>query len=267
VRYLVDKIRQSRLYRFLGIMPGRVRLRLKWTFFPGLDLYTRGRYRFLPRFFVEGRVKTLDAGCGNGALAYAAYRRGNEVLGVTIDGTQVEKADVLFSWLGVSPERLRFQVLNLYDLHRLKTKFDQIICSETLEHIRDDRKIIRSFYDLLNEGGVLHLCCPNANHPMHRLGRFDDPEEGGHVRDGYTLESYQQLLEPVGFRIEKSFGIGGPALGFVDRPIRALRSHVGDIAALPVFLLAYPSILLLDYLNPPCPHSLYVQAKKEKRDA
>jgi 2-polyprenyl-3-methyl-5-hydroxy-6-metoxy-1,4-benzoquinol methylase len=69
MRYLIDEIRQSRLRHFLESIPGHVRLRLKWTFFPGLDLYTRGRYRFLPRFFLEGNVKTLDAGCGNGALA------------------------------------------------------------------------------------------------------------------------------------------------------------------------------------------------------
>ena len=38
--------------------------------------------------------------------------------------------------------------------------------------------------------------------------KFDNSEDGGHVRDGYTLESYRKLLEPAGFRIEKSFGIG-----------------------------------------------------------
>src|SRR5207249_1493080 len=102
-----------------------------WMFFPGLDLHTRCRYRFLPCFFLEGSLRTLDAGCGNGALAYSAYRRGNEVLGITFDVAQVEKADALFSSLGVSHERLRFEVLNLYDLHKLKTKFDQIICAET----------------------------------------------------------------------------------------------------------------------------------------
>ena len=262
MRYLADEIRQSRLYRVMDGVYRDARLRLKWMFFPGLDLYTRGRYRFLPGFLIEGGVRTLDAGCGNGALAYAAYRRGNEVLGVTIDETQVEVANAFFSWLGVNPERLRFQVLNLYDLHKLKTKFDQIICAETLEHIRDDGKVIRSFYDLLNDGGVLHLCCPNANHPAHSFGRVNGPEDGGHVRDGYTLESYRQLLEPAGFRLEKAFGIGSRTLGFLDGPIRALRNHAGDIAALPLFLLAYPSILLFDYLNPPSPFSLYVLAKK-----
>ena len=209
-------------------------------------------------------MRTLDAACRNGALAYAAYRRGNEVLGVSFDQTQIEQADAFFSWLGVRPERLRFQVLNLYDLHNLKTKFDQIICTETLEHIRDDKKIIRSFYDLLTDGGALHLCCPNADHPTYRLGPVDGPEHGGHVRAGYTSQSYQQLLEPLGFKIEKTFGIGSSALGFFDGPIRAARDHGGHLAALPLFLLAYPFILLLDYLNPPCPFSLYVLARKVK---
>jgi SAM-dependent methyltransferase len=243
----------------------RAKVRLKWTLFPGLDLYTRGRFRFLPTFFRRGSIKTLDAGCGNGALAYAAYRRGNEVLGVTIDPNQVQKANALFSMLGVSQKRLRFEVLNLYDLDKLETKFDQIICTETLEHIRDDKKIVTTFYDLLSEGGVLHLCCPNADHPAHRLGRVDNPEDGGHVRDGYTLESYYKLLEPAGFKIQRSFGIGSRALDFLDRPIRALRVSAGDMAALPLFFIAYPAMLLLDRLNPPCPLSLYVQAVKESK--
>ena len=251
----------------MGTVRARLTLVLKWMFFPGLDLHTRGRYRFLPRFFLKGPLKTLDAGCGNGTLAYAAYRLGNKVLGVTLDAGQVEKANALFSLIGVNPERLRFKVLNLYDLHKLETNFDQIICAETLEHIRDDRKIIASFHDLLNDEGVLHLCCPNAMHPDHHLGRVDNPEDGGHVRDGYTLESYRKLLEPAGFRIEKSFGIGSPALGFLDRPIRALRNRVGDLPALPLFLLAYPFTLLFDHLNPRRPSSLYVLAVKEKRVA
>jgi 2-polyprenyl-3-methyl-5-hydroxy-6-metoxy-1,4-benzoquinol methylase len=198
----------------------RVRLWVKWIIFPGLDLGTRSRYRLRPQFFLKGRAKTLDAGCGNGALAYAAYRRGNDVLGVTNDAAQVQRAMALFYSFGADPKRMKFEILNLYDLDKLKVKFDQIICSETLEHIRDDKKIIYSFFDLLNEGGVLHLCCPNADHPSHRLGRVDAPEDGGHVRDGYTSESYRKLLEPAGFRIDMGFGIGSSVLGILDRPVR-----------------------------------------------
>jgi SAM-dependent methyltransferase len=251
-------------------VPARARLLLKWIFFPGLDLHTRCRYRFLPRFFLKGNVKTLDAGCGNGALSYAAYRDGNAVLGVTLDAEQIEKANALFSSLGTDRDRLRFEELNLYDLDKLPDQFDQIICAETLEHIRDDRRIIASFHALLKDGGVLHLCCPNADHPAHRLGRVDGPEDGGHVRDGYTLESYAKLLAPAGFRIEQDVGIGSSALERLDSFIRTIRTRFGDVAAVPIFLLSYPLVLLFDQPNPTRPFSLYVRAVKdvkEKRDA
>jgi len=55
----------------------RMRLWGKRLMFPGLDLHTRCRYRRLPKFFREGAIVTLDAGCGNAALCYAAYQPGN----------------------------------------------------------------------------------------------------------------------------------------------------------------------------------------------
>ena len=104
----------------MSVLPVRDRIRLwgKRLLFPGLDLHTRSRYRFLTRYFREGPIDTLDAGCGNGALSYAAYLRGNRVLGVTMDSLQVEKADEYFSFLGTDPIRLKFKVCNLYDLPR-----------------------------------------------------------------------------------------------------------------------------------------------------
>ena len=78
-------------------MRDRIRLWGKEILFPGLDLHTRSRYRFLSRYFRKGDIDTLDAGCGNGALSYAAYRRGNKVLGVTMEPGQVEK-DKEYFW-------------------------------------------------------------------------------------------------------------------------------------------------------------------------
>src|SRR4030081_1043086 len=74
-----------------------VRSTVKWLLFPGLDLHTRCRYRFLPQFFLSGPIATLDAGCGNGALAYAAYRLGNRVLGITADEGEVRRNRQLFT--------------------------------------------------------------------------------------------------------------------------------------------------------------------------
>jgi SAM-dependent methyltransferase len=241
----------------------RAGLWAKWLLFPGLDLHTRCRYRLLPRYFRSGPLDTLDAGCGNGALAYAAYRLGTRVLGVTNDAVEVGKARSLFAAVGTDPHRLEFRDLNLYDLPSLGRTFDQIICTETIEHIARDDLVVQHFAGALRDGGVLHLCAPYALHPDYylRFGPVLGPENGGHVRDGYTPESYRALLEQAGFEIVASAGLGTPRLVRLDKVVRWIRNHLGDWAALPLFLLSLP-ITRSDALDPAVPLSLYVQAVK-----
>ena len=240
----------------------QLRFWAKAALFPGLDLNARCRVQFLPAFFTAGPVETLDAGCGNGALSLEAYRRGNRVTGITLDDEQIRRNREFFAMQGTDPERLQFEVCNLYDLSKLGRKFDQIICSETLEHISRDGEVVAGFHAILNPGGVLHLCAPNAMHPGHRLGRVNNPEDGGHVRDGYTYESYRALLEPAGFRVVDEAGLGTPLLVALYAPLRSIRNRLGIAAALPLFLLFWP-FTFLDRLNPKLPWSVYVKAVKQ----
>lgn len=244
-----------------GAAESRLKSWGKALLFPGLDLNTRCRARFLPRYFRPGPLETLDAGCGNGALAYAAYRLGNRVLGISNDMEQIARTRAYFAGHHVDKHRLSFEICDLYDLPSLGRRFDQIICSETLEHVRRDDLIVQYFYDMLRPGGVLHLCSPNGLHPSHHLGRTDAPEDGGHVRDGYTLESYATLLAPAGFQIVATVGLGSPILQIIDGPVRYLRNHLGDFVALPAFILVLP-FAKLDYTDPKTPFSLYIQAIK-----
>jgi SAM-dependent methyltransferase len=243
----------------------KFQLWLKRALFPGLDVHTRCRYRLLSPYFRDGAIDTLDAGCGNGALSYAAYCRGNRVLGVTKEPAQVQKAGEYFSSLGTDPERLKFEVCNLYDLGRIDRKFDQIICSETLEHIARDRAVVESFYGMLREGGVLHVCCPYSEHPGNKGRVCPDEAVGWHVRDGYTMETYRALLEPAGFQIVKSAGFGSPVLVGISNIIQPVLSRWGAAFALPLFLLSWP-LQLLDRPDPAIPWSLYVQCLKQPRD-
>jgi len=233
----------------------------KRLLFPGLDLHTRSRYRFLPPFFQAGDIDTLDAGCGNGALSYAAYRLGNRVLAISLDETQILSNRAFFGRLGVDKDRFQFEIMNLYDLGTLKRRFDQIICSETLEHIQNERQIIEYFYKLLKPSGILHLCCPYALHSEHNINRMNVPEDGGHVRDGYTMGTYRNLLGPAGFEIIRSVGIGSPLVVILDRHLRLFRNRWGEVKAIPLFMVFFlPQ--LFDFMNPPTPYSLYVQARK-----
>lgn len=235
--------------------------RLRAALYPGLDLHTRNRAS-LKVFWSRGERDVLDAGCGNGYFAWLAYRSGARVVALNIDSAQLRKAsDLLFDVFGVQPSRLRFEHANLYALDKEQRRFDEIICYEVLEHLRDDKTVLRQFHRLLRPGGSLHLCCPNRLHPRHIAEVLDDDEQGGHVRPGYIEQEYRDLLEPLGFSIRRVVGIGPMHLYYADAAMRFLRHHLGDWAALPLLPLALPLVWGAGF-NPQQPFSLYVQAVK-----
>lgn len=234
---------------------------LRLLVYPGLDLHTRNRAS-MSRFWKTGPRDVLDAGSGNGYLSWLAYRSGARVVAMNYEQAQVEKArEFLLGFRNADPARLRFEQRNLYDLQTETRTFDEIICSEVLEHLRRDGDVAKEFYRLLRPGGVLHLCCPYRLHPRHREEVLDLSETGGHVRAGYTEEDYRALLEPLGFRIERVVGIGPRSVYVADKILRAIRNRWGDLPALPLLPLALP-VVWFARRNPPVPFSLYVRAVK-----
>lgn len=244
---------------------GSFHLGLKWLLFPGINLHARLRYRVIPEYLARVNTQThrvLDAGCGNGMLSYQAYLQGKTVVGVSIKENEIQRNRELFNkWLGIPEERLSFLVYDLYEIEAMGQKFDEIICCEVLEHIRDDRRVCESFFRILNSGGVLHLCCPNANHPDNKVHELDLTESGGHVRPGYTEPEYRKLLEPIGFELTTPIGLGGRIRQSLNKAIRKVEGHLGLITAVAFFLVCYP-ILLLDERRPAIPYSFYIRAKK-----
>lgn len=242
------------------------REQVKWLLFPGINLHARLRWHLLPCYFSKAAPgedrSVLDAGCGNGMLAYQSYRLGNRVLAVSIKSAEVAGCQRLFNrHLAIPEERLRFEVRNLHDIKQIDVQFDEIICSETLEHIRDDRSVCAAFYDLLKPNGILHLCAPYAEHPEHKRRRLDPSESGDHVRAGYTPDSYRQLLEPLGFTTEEYVGLGGPTRQWFNRNIIRAERLGGFGLGFMLFVLA-SVVVWLDPATPPVPYSLYVRAVK-----
>ena len=242
-----------------------LRERIKWLVFPGMNLHARLRWRVLPRYFgapANGEKRlVLDAGCGNGMLAYRSCQRGNLVIGISIKPGEIPRNRRLFNdFLGLPDDRIRFLEHNLYDVEQLGEQFDEIICTEVLEHIADDRRVCRSFARILKPGGVLHICCPNADHVDNRNEALDAAEAGGHVRAGYTLPGYRQLLEPLGFRITDEIGLGGPVAQACNKHIVASQERLGFLAGVATYLALWP-VQLFD-VAPRVPYCLYVRAVK-----
>jgi 2-polyprenyl-3-methyl-5-hydroxy-6-metoxy-1,4-benzoquinol methylase len=234
---------------------------VRGVFYPGLDLHTRNRAS-LCKFWKTGPRDVLDAGSGNGYFSWLAYKSGARVVAVNFEKAQVEKArQFLLSYKKADPTRLQFEHGNLYDLSREVRKFDEIICYETIEHVRHDSEVVNEFFRILRPGGLLHLCAPNRLHPRHQAEVLDTNESGGHVRAGYTEEEFRRLLEPVGFRIKSVTGLGTTAIVCADEFLRPVRSHVGDWLALPFLPLMLPLVRFAK-LNPAVPFSLYVCAER-----
>jgi SAM-dependent methyltransferase len=227
---------------------------------PGTDIFTRRRTA-LEKYWLTGERKVLDAGFGNGWFSYRAYKSGATVLALAIGSDLVGKAKALYNgFLGIAENRLSFREMNLYDAAHLDKTFDEIICYETLEHIRNDAVVCATFWQLLRPGGVLHLCCPNAEHPRWQVEALDVAESGGHVRNGYTEDSFRKLLEPIGFQIDRFEGVGGPFLVFLQEKVQMpLRRVFGEPAAAAVAAIASPFVAL-DKPSPPVPFSIYVRA-------
>ena len=241
---------------------------LKWLVFPGINLHARLRFRRIPKYFNLGSSarshSVLDAGSGTGMLAYQSWKMGRRVVGVSFKQSEVTGARRLFGvYRGIPDGQLRFVEGNLYELDFADAVFDEIICSEVLEHLRRDKEVCQSFWRLLKPGGVLHLCAPNADHPYNITFPLDPDERGGHVRPGYTLETWRALLEPIGFRIQLSAGLGGPIRQFFNRRIKETQERYGAWAGVPLFVIAQ---LFLPFESSAAesrmPFSIYVQATK-----
>jgi SAM-dependent methyltransferase len=229
--------------------------------YPGLDIHTRNRAA-LCCFWKTGPRDVLDAGSGNGYFSWLAYKSGAKVVALNFEAGQVEKARAfLLEHRRANPARLRIEQSNLYNLKTEQRAFDEIICYETLEHIRGDREVVAQFYRILRPGGTLHLCCPNREHPRHQAEVLDVTETGGHVRAGYNKGDYARLLEPLGFRLEHFTGVGSKSVYWADNILRVVRNHVGDVLALPLLPLAL-LVLKLSRCDSPVPFSFYVRAIK-----
>jgi len=240
----------------------------KKILFPGLDIGIRKRMKF-SKYLKKGEILTLDVGCGNGAFSFAAYKRGNSVIGIDFDEQKLERTEKFRDYLGLNPQRCSFKTLNVYKAKVLQKKFDQIICFETLEHLKNDEKVIEIFSQILKENGILHLCVPYLKRNPYYGEIISEIEDGNHVRLGYTFEELEQMLEKSGFKIIKR----DTAVGFFAQKLinfnnwldlnllEKYSNRIKDLAHFLSFIFLYPSTFL-DKFIPSKQLNIYINAEK-----
>lgn len=248
----------------------KLRLRVKDLLFPGIDFLLRKRLKLARKYLKSGAIRTLDAGCGNGAFSLLCYRLGNSVMGIDIDGGNIERCLEYRDYKGISNSKVKFAILNIYNLLDLNQTFDQIICFETLEHILYDRSAIKIFAQLLNSGGIVHLGVPNLNCPFNLRGVVSEVDNGGHMRRGYTYPLLRQMCVSYGLEIVREEKYGGIFSRYVNTIYLRLQNlnlfknfpeAINEVKNVLIFLCLNPFTYLDSFLKTES-ISIYIIAKK-----
>lgn len=195
------------------------------------------RWKWLRERLNPGPHRLLDAGCGSGAFTMAAALRGNQALGVSFDERNNGVAERRAKLLGIGNIRFRTIDLRQLDAHASELgTFDEILCSEVIEHVRDDRKLLRDLVAMLRPGGRLLLTTPNKEYVRMVGDVLSTVEDGGHVRWGYTHEEIRELLDEVGVRVVEE----GCNSGFVPQQLANLTRLIARVDARLAFAVVFP---------------------------
>jgi SAM-dependent methyltransferase len=199
------------------------------------------RWLWIRRKALPGRVRTLDAGSGNGVFAMYTARRGNDVVALSDSARGQAKADRRARAIGL--EGIQFQVRDLRELDRFADElgsFDQALCLEVIEHILDDDKLLRDLAQVMRSGGQLLLTTPYLHHAPCFGEVISEREDGGHVRSGYTHGEIEELLAGAGFRVASEAFLSGIVSQWVNNlqhRLNRLFPHLGWGLTLPLRLL------------------------------
>jgi 2-polyprenyl-3-methyl-5-hydroxy-6-metoxy-1,4-benzoquinol methylase len=187
------------------------------------DLLIWDRWRWVKRRLprTQNGETLLDVGCGSGALTIGAALRGYRAVGLSWDEDNQAKAKERAGLCGVDCSFPVLDVRHLGEAQAHKGAYDVALCLENVEHICDDRKLIRDIADCLKPGGLLLLTTPNYFYrPISKedLGPFSAEETGAHVRRGYSASGLRELCDEAGLDVEEI----GSCSGFFSQKGTAL---------------------------------------------
>jgi ubiquinone/menaquinone biosynthesis C-methylase UbiE len=140
------------------------------------------RYVFAARF-VSG-LRVLDAACGEGYGAAILSGAAREVTGVDSSEQAVQHARQRYA-----SDNLEFRSADCTDLPFEDRSFDCIVSFETIEHLKEQERMLREFARVLDTSGFLLISSPDKAVYSDEQG-FENPH---HVRELYEDEFHALL--------------------------------------------------------------------------
>lgn len=197
----------------------------------------------------------LDAGSGFGQYTHFLARKFPEasIFAVDVKEEQIEDCNRFFHQIKLS-ERVKFEVADLTQYVE-PGKYNLILSVDVMEHIEEDVKVFRNFYQSLSEGGSLLISTPSDQGGSDVHDDHEDSFIDEHVRDGYNINEIESKLKSAGFKtIFSKYSYGGPGkISWklsMKYPISILNVSKLLFIILPFYyLLTYPFCILLNFLD------------------
>lgn len=151
--------------------------------------------------FIDPGSYVFDVGCGEGQLASI----------LTEKGCQVDGMDIKLDRLAGSRHHYKNLIegdIETFDFNRHGCKYDAVIFSDVLEHLKEPERVLEKAPLLLRDKGKVLISLPNVAYFLNRLallrGRWDYQDEGildrTHLRF-FTMQTGKKLIEASGFSI------------------------------------------------------------------
>ncbi len=165
------------------------------------SIATRIRNSYILNFLKPRQgEKILDLGCGVGYFSQLLSSKGSKVFGLDISEESIEYCKSI-----IGPEFLvgDAQLPLPYD----DDFFDKLLCTEVLEHLKDDVSCLKEIYRVVKPGGSFVLTVPSLEGVFgtkikNILHDHDDGPEK-HEREGYVMRECVELVRNCGFDVVK----------------------------------------------------------------
>ena len=150
------------------------------------------------------KINMVDLGCGDGRLLLAMQQRGflhnvNKVVGVDLSPERIRRLqEVIPGVIGV--------ISDVCEISQLKNgEFNLVTCSQVIEHVADDRLLIKEISRLLKRGGKVYISSVVKKwygfYVYRHKGKLRlDPT---HQREYTSQEEFTQLLQQNGLKVVK----------------------------------------------------------------
>lgn len=105
----------------------------------------------------------LDLGCGSGVLSVPTAKYVHNVKAIDFNPRYLEEAVRHARERGAN--NIVFELKSIFDLNE-QGRFDIVFCSDVLEHVEEQKKLVKVIVDALKPGGIFYLTTNNKLWPL-----------------------------------------------------------------------------------------------------